>query len=104
MPISEVYNEDNMVGMSRYPDKYFDLCITDPPYGVNLQYNTYQDSLENWYDLMNKFIPEARRVCKMIIMPSCSINKLGWIYKNHEPDWLMCWYKGRSGQWFSVEF
>lgn len=36
MPISEVYNEDNMVGMSRYPDKYFELAIVDPPYGVSL--------------------------------------------------------------------
>jgi site-specific DNA-methyltransferase (adenine-specific) len=34
MPISEVYNEDNMVGMARYPDKYFPLAIIDPPYGI----------------------------------------------------------------------
>lgn len=34
MPISEVYNQDCMIGMSRYPDKYFDLAIVDPPYGI----------------------------------------------------------------------
>jgi len=34
MPISETYNEDNMIGMSRYPDKFFDLAIVDPPYGI----------------------------------------------------------------------
>lgn len=33
--ISEVYNEDNMIGMARYPDKYFDLAIVDPPYGIS---------------------------------------------------------------------
>jgi site-specific DNA-methyltransferase (adenine-specific) len=27
-------NEDNMLLMSRYPDKYFDLAIVDPPYGI----------------------------------------------------------------------
>ena len=27
-------NEDCMVGMERYPDKYFDLAIVDPPYGI----------------------------------------------------------------------
>lgn len=27
-------NEDNMVLMARYPDKYFDLAIIDPPYGI----------------------------------------------------------------------
>lgn len=35
MPISEVYNEDNMIGMARFPDKFFDLAIVDPPYGIN---------------------------------------------------------------------
>lgn len=36
MPISEVFNEDCMVGMSRYPDKHFDLAIVDPPYGIGI--------------------------------------------------------------------
>lgn len=35
MPVSEVYNEDCMIGMKRYPDKFFDLAIVDPPYGIN---------------------------------------------------------------------
>lgn len=30
-----ITNEDNMELMSRYPDKYFDLAIVDPPYGIN---------------------------------------------------------------------
>lgn len=34
MPISEVFNEDNMIGMARYPDKFFDLAIVDPEYGI----------------------------------------------------------------------
>lgn len=32
----EITNEDNMDLMARYPDKYFDLCIIDPPYGINI--------------------------------------------------------------------
>jgi site-specific DNA-methyltransferase (adenine-specific) len=32
--ISEVTNEDCMEGMARFPDKYFDLAIVDPPYGI----------------------------------------------------------------------
>jgi site-specific DNA-methyltransferase (adenine-specific) len=32
--ISDVTNEDCMEGMARYPDKYFDLAIVDPPYGL----------------------------------------------------------------------
>lgn len=33
-PNITITNEDNMVLMSRYPDKYFDLAIVDPPYNV----------------------------------------------------------------------
>jgi len=33
-PLSVVFNEDCMEGMKRYPDKYFDLAIVDPPYGL----------------------------------------------------------------------
>jgi site-specific DNA-methyltransferase (adenine-specific) len=32
---SIVYNEDCMIGMAKYPDKYFDLAVVDPPYGIN---------------------------------------------------------------------
>jgi site-specific DNA-methyltransferase (adenine-specific) len=34
MKESNVYLEDCMIGMARYPDKYFDLAIVDPPYGL----------------------------------------------------------------------
>jgi len=37
--ISEVTNEDCMEGMARYPDKYFDLAIVDPPYGIQINAN-----------------------------------------------------------------
>jgi len=28
------YNMDCMEGMKQFPDKYFDLAIVDPPYGI----------------------------------------------------------------------
>lgn len=31
---SIVYNKDCMLGMADYPDKYFDLAVVDPPYGI----------------------------------------------------------------------
>lgn len=34
--VSEVYNMDCIAGMKEYPDKYFDLAIVDPPYGINI--------------------------------------------------------------------
>lgn len=35
MALSEVYNIDCMEGMAKYPDKYFELAIVDPPYGID---------------------------------------------------------------------
>jgi site-specific DNA-methyltransferase (adenine-specific) len=34
MPMSKVFNEDCMIGMARYADKFFDLACVDPPYGI----------------------------------------------------------------------
>lgn len=31
---TDVYNLDNLLGMSRYPDKHFDLALCDVPYGT----------------------------------------------------------------------
>lgn len=36
-----ITNEDCMAMMSRYPDKYFDLAIVDPPYGINMDGGKY---------------------------------------------------------------
>jgi len=33
-PFSEVFNEDCIQVMKRYPDKFFDLAVVDPPYGL----------------------------------------------------------------------
>lgn len=33
-PKSDVFNMDCMQGMKQYPDKYFELAIVDPPYGI----------------------------------------------------------------------
>lgn len=36
MPISEVYNMDCMEYMKGIPDKFFDLAVVDPPYGIGV--------------------------------------------------------------------
>jgi len=33
------YNMDCMQGMKVFPDKYFELAIVDPPYGININMN-----------------------------------------------------------------
>lgn len=58
-PISEVFNEDNMIGMARYPDKFFDLAIVDPPYGSSIMSkNKYQRHRTTDTTYRNKSIPD----------------------------------------------
>ena len=34
LKMNELYNMDCMEGMKQFPDKYFELAIVDPPYGI----------------------------------------------------------------------
>ena len=93
---SIVFNEDCMAVMARYPDKYFDLAVVDPPYGIetrgnaqdrfrgNMQLKTVNDMKPN-----ERYFKELFRVSK---------NQIIWGY-NWLSDMLpMCrefifWYK-----------
>jgi site-specific DNA-methyltransferase (adenine-specific) len=56
MPLSEVFLMDCMEGMKNYPDKFFDLAIVDPPYGIGEsgQTNKTRSSLAKSKDYGNK--------------------------------------------------
>jgi DNA modification methylase len=34
LELNQLYNMDCMEGMKQFPDKYFELAIVDPPYGI----------------------------------------------------------------------
>lgn len=63
-------NEDCMDLMARYPDKYFDLAIVDPPFGIgkfwkkNIHTKNYCD--KNWNESIpsQKYFDELMRVSK----------------------------------------
>lgn len=104
MSITEIENYINKIIcgdcieiMEGLQDKSVDLILTDPPYGVEIEYDIYKDTENNWFDLMNKFIPEAKRVGKMVIFPNARIRRMKWFYNNFEPDWWIVWDKGSPG-------
>jgi site-specific DNA-methyltransferase (adenine-specific) len=48
---SEVFNEDCITVMQRYRDKYFDLAVVDPPYGIGESKSNFESrgvSSEKW--------------------------------------------------------
>jgi site-specific DNA-methyltransferase (adenine-specific) len=56
-----ITNEDNMELMARYPDKYFDLAIVDPPYGIGANKMTLGNGKKKIYRGINdwdKTIPK----------------------------------------------
>ena len=95
--INKIICGDSLEIMKSIPDNSVSLVLTDPPYGVGLGYDKYDDTEENWYRFFSLLIPECKRISSMTIMPSCQIKRLEWIYKNFPPDWLLCWYKGSVG-------
>jgi len=74
-----------------------DLVLTDPPYGVGMNYLSYDDTRDNWIELMDWFIPLSKLSTAMTILPCSRILELGHFYRNYPLDWLMCWYKGSPG-------
>lgn len=95
--LDTIIHGDSIEVLKSFADRSVDLIVTDPPYGVNLEYGVYKDTEENWFKLIEKIIPEILRVSKMAILPCCQIAKLPWIYSKYPPDWLICWYKGSPG-------
>ena len=43
----EITNDDNMIMMARYPDKYFDWACIDPPYGLGNRLSDGGGKLKN---------------------------------------------------------
>jgi site-specific DNA-methyltransferase (adenine-specific) len=97
--ISQITNEDCMELMSRYPDKYFELAIVDPPYGIGAGKKSFQSGTRKSYKHLCKdwdnetpnenYFNELFRVSK---------NQIIWggnYYANHLPisrGWLY-WHK-----------
>jgi site-specific DNA-methyltransferase (adenine-specific) len=99
-----ITNEDNMLLMSRYPDKYFDLAIVDPPYGINMdgqkksinknpKHNRKEHTQKNWDNAIptKEYFNELKRVSK---------NQIIWganyftEYLKPTKAWIF-WYKGQ---------
>lgn len=47
VPLSETYLIDCIEGMKYYPDKYFDLAVVDPPYGIGADIKNSTDKKQS---------------------------------------------------------
>lgn len=93
---SIVFNKDCMEGMARYPDKYFDLAVVDPPYGIE---NAFSDSSRiRKYGQMKTVNEEKPQLEYFEELFRVSKNQIVWGY-NHLSNILpatkefIFWYK-----------
>ena len=69
LPFLSLFHADCMEIMKQYPDKYFDLAIVDPPYGINIETSgTYfkQFKTKGWDNSIpsSEYFEELKRVSK----------------------------------------
>jgi len=78
------------------PTLKVDAVVTDPPYGVNFQYEGISDDEQSWYALMKDIVPKIQNASSVAVMPACDQMKLGWWLTEFPPSWLVCWHKFAS--------
>ncbi len=107
MPVSEVYNMDCMEYMKDIPDKFFDLAVVDPPYGIgidgqklSINKNPKASRKEHKHKGWDNSIPpksyfdELRRVSKNRII--WGANYFVSNLNEGTKGWIV-WYKGQKG-------
>ena len=67
-PSIRFINGDSLEILKSFSDNEFDLGLIDPPYGIDFNYNEYQDTEDNLIEIINKAVPELRRVCKRVLI------------------------------------
>jgi DNA modification methylase len=75
-----------------------DLVLTDPPYGVGVDYEEYFDSKENLSILIRDAFVLMRQKCVCLAITSGVGNMFAWPV----PDWTLCWAisgAGSTGKW-----
>lgn len=105
--LNRLYNEDCMEAMKLIPDKFFQLAITDPPYGIgidgqklninkNPKHSRKEHAKKNW----DKQIPGAEYFREL---ERISVNQIIWggnyfvehLQQGHK-GWIV-WDKGQRG-------
>ena len=85
--INKIIQGDCLEVMKHIPDKSVDLVLTDPPYGVNYEYDKYKDTQENLKKLVDNFMQEVLRIGKVVLITCGNGNQ--YIYP--KPDWTLAW-------------
>jgi len=93
--INKVICGDCLAVMKDIPDKSVDLVITDPPYGVGMEYDQFTDNKEELKKLIDNFMPEVLRIGKVVLLTPGNGNQ----HLYPIPNWTLAWfYRGGANQ------
>ena len=85
--------------MQEYDDNEFDLCLTDPPYNLGVDYGpNVNDRMtpEEHKQWSIKWFTEARRISKALIFTPGMSNLKMWLTEIEYPKDILCWYVKNS--------
>jgi site-specific DNA-methyltransferase (adenine-specific) len=80
------------------------LCVTDPPYGVGIEYIGYDDDAKRTLDLVFDFVKLALTTCRCIAFTAGRYETELALYKYLPPKWRLCWYNGSQSTASAVGF
>jgi DNA modification methylase len=83
----QVIHGDCLEVLRTLPDGSVDAVITDPPYGLNYGYRSYDDTPENLAAMVPQFIEQSRRVAKRVIVFPGVHN----VQMYPKADWILSW-------------
>jgi DNA modification methylase len=81
------------------PELSADVVLTDLPYGIDLDYGVYEDSVENLDALVAEALPLMLQAAPVVAL-TCGIGN--W-WRFPAPTWVLCWYMANAvsstGKW-----
>jgi DNA modification methylase len=81
------------------PSLAADVCLTDLPYGIGVEYGEYEDSAANLDGLVVETLPLMRAAAPVVALTT----GIGNWWRYPEPTWVLCWYTsnacGSTGKW-----
>lgn len=99
MPISEVYNMDCMEYMQGIPDKFFDLAVVDPPYGIDVtsmpmgnRKTILPNKTKNW----DKTIPDKSYFSELFRVSKRQVIWGGNYFELPKSQYFAIWAKGAT--------
>lgn len=100
LPINKIICGDCLKIMVGWPDNCVDLILTDPPYGVGVKYDEFDDTKANVRKLARRFVKEACRIAKVVAFTCGNDN----VHSYPPSDWILAWFYDRGAVYCSWGF